>query len=373
MEIIIITTILIVVFVGIKIFKNNIFSACKDNDIEKVKKFIENGADINNTTSLENDTLLTIALRSENNEIAKYLINKGSDVNHKTRIGVTPLMLAKDVEIVKMLIENEANVNYTFAGIESVLIGSCKEGNLEKVKLLLNSGVNMYFPTYIENDPIKTASDYNRNEIVKYLIEFKNNLRNKICSNSLEIDVVYSSEDSIQIFSKYFIWVDNNSLVMSLIANNSMIKEIKLDNIDFFTVDGDLIQELEISGGGGYNLSIPGVVIGGLIAGNVGAILGGRTSVKEIQSNTKTIDNRELILFYKDENNQYQIIKFNYAHLNILRRLISSKDYDSIKNVKIASSDDNKTNKLRELASLKNDKIITEEEFLKEKEKILNS
>lgn len=98
-----------------------LIDASIDRDLEKVKECLKNGADINIRSNIEWTPLLCVT-HFNNLEIAKYLIEKGADVNAKETLQEhwTPLLSAtiNDIEndkvkqeIIRLLINNGADVN----------------------------------------------------------------------------------------------------------------------------------------------------------------------------------------------------------------------------------------------------------------------
>lgn len=90
-----------------------------------------------------NEQLLAAA-RKGDPALARTLLEKGADVNAKTRYGATPLSYACDrgsVELVKLLIEKGANVDVkdTFYGATPI-IWAAQKGHAEVVKVLLEKG-----------------------------------------------------------------------------------------------------------------------------------------------------------------------------------------------------------------------------------------
>lgn len=90
-----------------------------------------------------NEQLLAAA-RKGDPALARTLIEKGADVNAKTRYGATPLSYACDrgnVELVKLLIEKGASVDVkdTFYGATPI-IWAAQKGHAEIVKVLLEKG-----------------------------------------------------------------------------------------------------------------------------------------------------------------------------------------------------------------------------------------
>jgi len=87
--------------------------ACKNNNENIVRWLIENGADVNKENK-DGNTSLIEACYYGNDNIIKLLIENGADVNKENKYNNTPLIKAceKGYEnIVRLLIENGADVN----------------------------------------------------------------------------------------------------------------------------------------------------------------------------------------------------------------------------------------------------------------------
>ena len=116
MKHLLITTIAAVLLVGCgeaKVPTTSIQEAAKQGDIEAVKQFIANGADVNAKDEWLG-TPLHQAAREDHMEIVELLIAKGADVNVKDGSGDTPLHYAVNngrKEIAELLIANDADVN----------------------------------------------------------------------------------------------------------------------------------------------------------------------------------------------------------------------------------------------------------------------
>lgn len=157
------------------------------------------------------------------------------------------------------------------------------------------------------------------------------------------------------------------------------LNAISIDKIEYFGSRGEIYRENKITGGDGGGSSLGGAVIGGMIAGDAGAIIGSRKGIKEIKSELITHDERVTFLNFFNENKERCTLIFDFATFEIFNDLIPEKEYSivkSIKNIKIikqkSSTNENSNipEQLRELAKLKNEGILTEQEFL-EKKKIL--
>lgn len=151
---------------------------------------------------------------------------------------------------------------------------------------------------------------------------------------------------------------------------------IPLKNIKYFKEDGDVHAETKISGGGGGGSSLTGAVIGAVIAGSAGAIIGSRKSIDEIKSETVLNDQRTVTLYYYENENdtQMQHLVFSYDAYNIFLSLMPEKDYNFVISSagKEPNSDDVKS-KLQKLAELRDEGLITEDEYNQKRSVILDS
>ena len=93
---------------------NALCNAVRSGDLRAVKEQLANGVDINAGDSEFGVTALAWAALLDDTEIAKFLIEKGADVNMKNRDGSTPLHGAAFLgrtEIAELLIQKGADVN----------------------------------------------------------------------------------------------------------------------------------------------------------------------------------------------------------------------------------------------------------------------
>jgi hypothetical protein len=100
-------------------------------------------------------------------------------------------------------------------------------------------------------------------------------------------------------------------------------KAIKISDIEVYYLEGE-VNYKTFQSGGGFNLK--GAIIGGVIAGGIGAIIGSR---KETTINSVTVDKREVNLIYKSESKVIKE-KFPYEFIDAFNQLIPEKDYHLI-------------------------------------------
>jgi hypothetical protein len=188
---------------------------------------------------------------------------------------------------------------------------------------------------------------------------------------------------------KYYVWKADNNLCFFPEGirekEEYILYQIALEQIEYYATRGEVHRETKISGGGGTigGSSITGAVLGAMVAGGTGAVIGSRKEgkIEQIKSEIITHDERETFLNYYVDKVRHSLF-FDYYDYNILLKLIPTKAYgnhQSQYSVKpIISNLQNNTQhnnletikQIRELSVLKDEGIITQEEF-NEKKKLL--
>lgn len=155
--------------------------------------------------------------------------------------------------------------------------------------------------------------------------------------------------------------------------------QIPLSKIQSFQLIGDKHTTTSISGGGGGGSSIGGAIIGGVIAGGAGAIIGSRKAVDEIKSETKIVDERSVILRYYDDNDVLSVLQISPNAFELFLKWFPEKEYDYLTTQQKAGEGNGRTvqaqpnikERLETLEQLKNDGLITEEEYNNKRQDIL--
>lgn len=161
-------------------------------------------------------------------------------------------------------------------------------------------------------------------------------------------------------------------------VNKIRVFKIPIERIKYYELQGEIVNENRITGGGGSNIGW--AVVGGVIAGGAGAIIGSRNKIDSIKSELITHDNRATYLFFNDKENKKLQIIFNFNAYKTLNELIPDKAYEIINMIKTneilekANTGDASSkiaNQIRELAKLKEEGILTDEEFNDKKKSLL--
>jgi ankyrin repeat protein len=121
---------------------NALMSAVAGNDITGVKFFSKAGRELVNQKNIGGATALHIACREKNFEIVKILIENGADVDAADNEGWTPLMrasLSGSQDIVSLLLSKNAQINKINFNGESAIIHASLAGCNECLNLIFKS------------------------------------------------------------------------------------------------------------------------------------------------------------------------------------------------------------------------------------------
>ena len=163
---------------------------------------------------------------------------------------------------------------------------------------------------------------------------------------------------------------------------------IPLSNIEYFSMGGQKYATTEITGGGGKigGSSLTGAVVGGVVAGEAGAIIGSRkqTTIDPIQSHTRVHDETEAYIKYKDQNGILkEIVSDRNADgfFNALKKVIPEKEYAYIlsqnltqpkRDNQVTEGKNSVEERLIKAKELLEKGLITQEEYDKKRQDILS-
>ena len=135
-----------------------------DNE-EVVRFLIKNGADVNVKTFLNWTPLYTV----NDVNIAKLLIDAGAIIDIEDELNNTPLFINDNDDIINLLIENGADVNHKDINLNTALHHAVMRNKLSKVKALVKVGVDIHAKNVNGNTPFRLAYINGFNEIANYL------------------------------------------------------------------------------------------------------------------------------------------------------------------------------------------------------------
>ena len=120
-----------------------------------------------------------------------------------------------------------------------------------------------------------------------------------------------------------------SDLAATLDPNDIGVFKVDITDIEYYLVTGQKTSELRIEGGGSSGPNIKGAIIGGILAGEAGAIIGGMPEPKPVYSYTQHNENRCVELVYKKDGT-VQKIKLSYPAFPFLEQWIPEKDYSYV-------------------------------------------
>src|SRR5215475_458027 len=122
--------------------------AAAAGDVARVKEFVEQDASLAKSDSPDGFPVLALAAVFGHLDVAKYLKQKGGDVNAGATNGsgynaLTGAVANGHMEIVQWLLENGAEPNYRYAGGYTPFLTAAANGHEEIVELLLAHGADI--------------------------------------------------------------------------------------------------------------------------------------------------------------------------------------------------------------------------------------
>ncbi|XP_015425097.1 PREDICTED: ankyrin repeat and KH domain-containing protein 1 isoform X8 [Myotis davidii] len=148
--------------------------ACSDGDVNAVRKLLDEGRSVNEHTE-EGESLLCLACSAVYYELAQVLLAMHADVEDRgTKGDITPLMAASSggyLDIVKLLLLHDANVNSQSATGNTALTYACAGGFVDIVKVLLNEGANIEDHNENGHTPLMEAASAGHVEVARVLLD----------------------------------------------------------------------------------------------------------------------------------------------------------------------------------------------------------
>lgn len=188
-----------------------LLEAVKDRNLEVVKFILEKKLEPIDTKDNDGNTALIIASDKndyykkdsvkeglENLEIVKELLKNGANVNEKDNFGYTALMLASKyghIELIKEMLKNGGDVNAKSAVGNTALILASQYGRIELLKELLKNGGDVNAKSNMGITAFNVAST----------IEIKKLLKDELESKESKQEPEFESSEDFEIIQKEII------------------------------------------------------------------------------------------------------------------------------------------------------------------------
>ena len=149
----------------------SIHTAAREGNLKEVRRQLAWGVNVNRRHFYTQDTLLIEAAANGHLDVVKLLIENGADVNLKGEAWYGPLHAAASkghIEVVKILLENGADVNIFQQN--KPLHNAAMNGHIEVAEILLAHGADINAKGTDEAAPLHTAASNNQLAMVKWLL-----------------------------------------------------------------------------------------------------------------------------------------------------------------------------------------------------------
>ena len=148
--------------------------AVRGDNLEVLRCLVDKGADLNALDNNGAAPLHTLA-RSGQTEAARLLIDKGADIDIKDPVKLTPLNMAAESGLeamVKLLIEKGADIENKHAYGRTPLVGAARErGNINVIRMLLDAGADVNSSDNWNATALDLAAWRGFEEVVNLLLE----------------------------------------------------------------------------------------------------------------------------------------------------------------------------------------------------------
>jgi uncharacterized protein len=148
--------------------------AAAAGQLSRVKELVEANPAAAKTYSPDGFPVMALAAVLGHEEVARYLLAKGADINAVATNGsgytaLTGAVASGHASVAKLLLENGADVNYRYAKGYSPLLTAAANGHLEIVKMLLSHGAVLHTCTHDGKNALAFAQERKHNEVAEYL------------------------------------------------------------------------------------------------------------------------------------------------------------------------------------------------------------
>lgn len=160
---------------------SSLHEAAKNGNLDETKRLLENGANIEAKSGIDNTPLHVASLKGHL-ELVKLLLENGANIEDEGFSMYTPLQYASEnghLEVVKLLLEKGANIESKDESNFTPLQTALGNGHLEVVKLLLGNGANIEAKRMDGKTPLNKASEYGELEVVELLLENGANIESR--------------------------------------------------------------------------------------------------------------------------------------------------------------------------------------------------
>lgn len=194
--------------------KTPLIIAVGNSYIDTAKILIENGANIN-AVDIEGWSALSYSVNNGDIEIAKLLLENKAKIKGELLIAIKSPIVESRINMMKLLIDNKANINYTDENGFNPLNIAIESGDMELTKFLITNGANVNSLMQDGVSLIGYAIAQNNMDLLQILIE-----------NGANVN--YTGGDS---------WADIPLMTASRLGLDNVVRILLTRNVDINAVD----------------------------------------------------------------------------------------------------------------------------------------
>ena len=194
--------------------KTPLIIAVGNSYIDTAKILIENGANIN-AVDIEGWSALSYAINNGDIEIAKLLLENKVKIKDELLIAIKSPIVESRINMMKLLIDNKANINYTDENGFNPLNIAIESGDMELTKFLITNGANVNSLMQDGVSLIGYAIAQNNMDLLQMLIE-----------NGANVN--YTNGDS---------WANTPLQTASRLGLDNVVRILLTRNVDINAVD----------------------------------------------------------------------------------------------------------------------------------------
>lgn len=194
--------------------KTPLIIAVGNSYIDTAKILIENGANIN-AVDIEGWSALSYAVNNGDIESAKLLLENKAKIKDELLIAIKSPIVESRINMMKLLIDNKANINYTDENGFNPLNIAIESGDMEVTKFLITNGANVNSLMQDGVSLIGYAIAQNNMDLLQILIE-----------NGANVN--YTNGDS---------WADTPLKTASRLGLDNVVRILLTRNADINAVD----------------------------------------------------------------------------------------------------------------------------------------
>lgn len=221
------------------------FSSCFDLNekqiISRIKQYTNQNISLDSILIYKNkygENVLFTAVEKNDYEMVEFLLEKNINVNDTTSTGLTALMLAKELEIIKLLVENGADINAKDNQGWTALTYFLSNNTLEQLEYLFSKGGNINTKTNAGYNLLYYAILNGSLETIEFLIK-KNiqfNLNSFEIQNALYIARERDYSHILEYFKLHYNYQVNNYNYNNYNYNNNhKVNALKSIKMAFYT------------------------------------------------------------------------------------------------------------------------------------------